>query len=92
MKLSRDEELFLRRWIYDEAHYLSEIGPAKRLQVEHRVTPADLAALIAAALPDPAEQEAAASDPPPGSPVWPWSGPAFRARLAEARAALGAGR
>lgn len=93
MKLSRDEELFLRHWIYDEAHYLNGVGPAKRLQVEHRVTPADLAALIAAAIPNPADQEAAASNPPPaGPPAWPWPGTTFQTRLAEARAALGVGR
>ena len=58
MKLSPDEELFLRWWIYDEAHYLEAQGPAKRLQVTHGVRPADLATLIAAGMPDPAEQAA----------------------------------
>ena len=42
MKLSRDEEIFLRHWIYDEAHYRDGTGPAKRLQREHRAIPADL--------------------------------------------------
>ena len=88
MKLSPDEESFLRHWIYDEAHFRGGVGPAKRLQVEHRIVPADLAALVAAAIPDPAEQERAASSPPTGVPTWPWSGDAFRMRLAEARSVL----
>jgi hypothetical protein len=89
MRLSLEEEAFLRRWMYDEVHYQDGVGPAKRLQVEHRVPPADLAAIIAAAIPDPAEQEAAGSAPPPGGlPNWPWPGDTLRLRLAEARAAL----
>jgi hypothetical protein len=88
MRLSRDEETFLRHWMYDEGRYRGGVGPAKRLQVERRVAPADLAALIAAAIPDPADQEAAASAPPPGEPTWPWGDDAFRHRLAEARAIL----
>ena len=88
MKLSHDEELFLRHWIYDEAHFRDGVGPAKRLQVEHRVAPADLATIIAAAIPDPKEQEQAASNPPPAIPTWPWRGDAFQARLAEARTVL----
>src|SRR5262245_522929 len=89
MKLFPDEELFLRHWIYDEAHYLNGVGPAKRLQVEHKVVPADLAAIIAAAIPDPQAQAEAASTPPSVSPPrWPWSGDAFQMRLAEARTLL----
>lgn len=89
MKLSRDEERFLRHWIYDEAHYQGGQGPAKRLQVRHGAIPADLAILIAAAIPDPAEQEAASLGPPPaGPPVWPWAENALRDRLNEARATL----
>ena len=34
MKLSRDEEVFLRHWMYDEVHYRDGQGPAKRLQLE----------------------------------------------------------
>ena len=65
-------------------------GDAKRLQVAHQVRPADLALLIAAAMPDPAEQLAAATAPAPAEPVrWPWSVEAFRHRLAEARRCLG---
>src|SRR5947209_15822652 len=45
MKLSPEEETFLRRWMYDEVHYQEGPGPAKRLQVAHRVPPADLAAI-----------------------------------------------
>ncbi len=86
MKLSRDEEVFLRHWMYDETHYRDGAGPAKQLQVQHRVPPADLATLIAAAIPDLAEQEAAGAGPPPAEfPWWPWSVEAFSQRLAEAR-------
>ena len=68
MELSRDEELFLRHWIYGEAHFLSG-GTAKRLQVEHHVAPANLAALIAAAIPDSAEQTEATTNPPATVPT-----------------------
>jgi hypothetical protein len=89
MRLSRDEEAFLRAWIYDEAHYQDGVGPAKRLQVQQGVKPADLAVLVAAALPDPAEQEAAGLGPPcTEAPAWPWTAETFRQRLAEARATL----
>jgi hypothetical protein len=89
MKLSRDEELFLRQWVYDEAHFRNGVGPAKRLQVEHRVVPADLAVLVAAAIPDPKDQEEAASNPPAAiAPRWPWEGDAFQTRLTEARTVL----
>jgi hypothetical protein len=90
MKLSRDEELFLRHWIYDEAHFRDGVGPPKRLQIEHRIIPADLATLIAAALPDPKDQAEAASTRPDAPARWPWSGNAFQARLDEARASLAA--
>ena len=89
MKLSPEEKGFLRRWVYDEAHYREGIGPAKRLQVQHGVTPADLAVIIAAAIPDPAEQEAMALEAAPEDrPAWPWSREVFQLRLAEARALL----
>jgi hypothetical protein len=92
MKLSRDEEVFLRHWMYDEVHYRDGQGPAKRLQLEHRAVPADLAVLVAAALPDPADQEAAGLGPPPVEPpTWPWSEQMLGARLSEARAVLFAG-
>lgn len=72
MKLSRDEEVFLRHWMYDEVHYEGGQGPAKRLQVRHHAVPADLAVLIAASMPDPSEQEAAGIGPPPDDPpTWP---------------------
>jgi hypothetical protein len=87
--LSPEEATFLRRWIYDEAHYAEGLGPAKRLQVEHCVCPADVALLIAAAMPDPADQESASFGPPPHeAPIWPWHDEAFEARLAEAKAVL----
>src|SRR5438128_2034878 len=89
MKLSRDEEIFLRYWMYDEAHYLEGQGPAKRLQLQHHAIPADLALLIAAAMPDPLEQEAAGHGPPPAEPpTWPWSEDTLTARLAAARQIL----
>lgn len=89
MKLSLEEEVFLRRWMYDEVHYEEGQGPAKRLQVENQAVPADLATLIAAAMPDLAEQEAAGMAPPPaGSLIWPWSPHSLQARVAEARSIL----
>lgn len=88
MKLSREEELFLRHWMYDEAHYEGGEGPAKVLQLRHRAIPAELAVVIAAAFPDLADQEAAALGPPAEPPIWPWSEDAFRTRVAEARALL----
>jgi hypothetical protein len=89
MRLSREEEVFLRHWMYDEVHYDEGQGPAKRLQVEHQAIPADLAILIAATMPNPADQEAAGLGPRPAEPpAWPWPGDALRLRLAEARAAL----
>jgi hypothetical protein len=94
MRLSPDEELFLRQWMYDEIHYQQGRGPAKQLQVEHRVIPADLATLIAAAIPDPGDQAAIGNGPPPAGPLpWPWeSDDAFHTRVAEARHALTSGR
>jgi hypothetical protein len=89
MKLYPDEELFLRHWMYDEVHYQDGQGPAKRLQLQHRAISADLATLVAAAIPDPADQEAAGLGPPPvEAPTWPWSEYALRTRLSEARSAL----
>jgi hypothetical protein len=88
MKLSPEEESFLRHWMYDETHYQAGLGPAKRLQLEHRVIPADLAVLIAAALPDPADQETSGLSQPPKPPTWPWSDQDFHARLAQARTTL----
>ena len=89
MSLSPDEEVFLCRWMCDETHYQDGRGPAKQLQLQYGATPADLAVLIAAALPDPAEQEAAGLGPPPAEPPrWPWSEDAYRTRLAEARTIL----
>ena len=89
MKLSPEEDVFLRHWMYDEVHYQEGPGAAKRLQVQHGAVPADLAVLIAAALPAPADQQAAGLGPPPAeAPTWPWSAEVFRARLTEARAWL----
>src|SRR3954469_1958610 len=89
LKLSSDEERFLRHWIHDEVHYQEGPGPAKRLQLQHRAIPADLAVLIAAAIPDPIDQEEMALGPPPFEPpTWPWSEEAWRKRVSEARAAL----
>jgi hypothetical protein len=92
MKLSRDEELFLRRWMYDEVHFQDGLGPAKRLQLTHRAIPADLAVLIAAAIPDPADQAAAGESRALDEPRWPWDcAESFRSRVEEARALLEAG-
>jgi hypothetical protein len=89
MNLSPEEEIFLRHWIYDEVHYREGRGPAKRLQLEHRVPPADLAILIAAAMCEPGEQEAAAAGPPPSEPpAWPWTDDVCAKRIAEARLLL----
>jgi hypothetical protein len=89
MRLSPEEERFLRHWIYDEEHYQDGTGPAKQLQLQRQAKPADLAILIAAAIPDPADQATATLIPTPADPVtWPWSEEAFRSRLAEARVFL----
>lgn len=89
MKLLPDEALFLRHWMYDELHYQDGPGPAKRLQVERGTIPADLALLIAAAMPDPADQEAAGlGPPPPEPPTWPWRGNDLLKRVDQARAIL----
>jgi hypothetical protein len=93
MNLSREEEKFLRRWMYDEVHYENGRGPAKELQLDHRALPADLAMLIAAAIPDPLDQEKAGFGPPSAEPVlWPWSETDLRARVGEAHAVLAARR
>jgi hypothetical protein len=90
MRLSPDEDAFLRHWMYEEVHYRDGPGPAKRLQREHHAVPADLGSIIAAAIPEPADQAAAGEGPPPAeSPVWPWSDEEWPARLAEARTILG---
>src|SRR5438045_1337075 len=89
MRLSREEETFLRHWMYDETHYQEGLGLAKRLQVQHRVAPADLATLVAAAFPDPLDQESIGLGPPPAEPpAWPWSAETFLRRLDDARATL----
>ncbi len=89
MKLSREEEIFLGHWMYEEMQYRAGPGPAKRLQFEHDVLSSDLAAVIAASIPLPAAQEAAGDGPPPAEPpIWPWFGEVFTSRLAEARTLL----
>ena len=89
MKLSPDEERFLRHWMFDEIHYQGAPGPAKRLQLKHRVVAADLALLIAATIPDAADQEQAGVGPPPVEPpTWPWSEDLWAKRISAARAAL----
>jgi hypothetical protein len=91
MKLSRDEDNFLRHWLFEEFHYERGAGPAKRLQLQHGVVPAELSVLVAAAIPDPAEQQAATLAPPKAPPHWPWTANDFQARLADAHAVLDAG-
>lgn len=89
ISLSREEELFLRHWMYDEMHYEQGRGAAKRLQIVHGVRPADLASMIAAAMPDPVEQGTAGNGPPPaGASVWPWSEDSWRHRMMEVRTIL----
>lgn len=88
MKLSRDEEIFLRHWMHDELGFRQAPGPAKQLQIEHRAIPADLGFVIAASIPDPIEQERAALSPPSEAPIWPWTETGLRARVAEARELL----
>jgi hypothetical protein len=91
MKLSREEEIFLRHWIHDEWHFREGTGPAKRLQVAHEVRPFELALIIAASMTEPGEQESAAEGPPPAEPpVWPWPGDSCVRRVEEARELLGA--
>ena len=88
MKLSSEEEQFLRHWMHDEVHYQDGQGRAKHLQLLHHAIPADLATLIAAAIPNPEDQQAVALASPPDVPLsWPWSDERF-ARLAEARSIL----
>jgi hypothetical protein len=87
MKLSPEEELFLRRWMHDEVHFREGPGPAKQLQVQNGAIPADLAVLIAAAIPNPELQLQYSEGPFPASPPrWPWSDAHILAeRIAEAR-------
>ena len=75
--------------MHEELSYHDGPGPAKRLQFEHGVVSADIAALIAAAVPVPADQEAAARAPlPEGAPIWPWSAQSFQERLLQAQRLL----
>ena len=71
--------------MYEEAHFREGPGPAKDLQLHHKLKPADLATLIAAAFPELGEQESAGIGPPPSEPAtWSWSARTFQARLREA--------
>src|SRR4029077_1989128 len=89
LTLSPEEELFLRQWMFDEVHFEEGQGPAKLLQVAQGVRPAELSLLIAAALPDPAAQQAAVSGATRSAcPTWPWSAQSFQDRLGEAQALL----
>ena len=78
--------------MYDEIHFQEGVGPAKQLQLLHGVAPADFAAIIAAAIPDPIEQEKAGESlQTPDMVVWPWTEATWFARLAEAYSLLGVG-
>ncbi len=89
LTLSPEERFFLRQWMFAEVHFEEGQGPAKRLQVAQGVRPAELSLLIAAALPDPAEQQAAVSGATRSAcPTWPWSARSFQDRLEEAQAIL----
>jgi hypothetical protein len=91
MRLSPDEDYYLRHWMHEEMRYRDGPGLAKRLQFDHGVRSADLAALIAAAFSTPADQEAAGLGPPPEeAPHWPWSSESFQNRLQEAHRLLAA--
>lgn len=92
MDLTAKEEQFLQAWMHDELHFREGTGPAKRLQREHLVKPADLAVLIAAWLPDPDEQFRLAEAVMPQSHLeWPWaSREEFERRLCQAKAMSGA--
>lgn len=85
MKLSLEEQAFLKQWMYDENHFMEGQGPAKRLQIAHGVRPGDLGLLVAAAIPDPAEQQAAAETPLKSAVAWPWTEDELSNRLLEAR-------
>jgi hypothetical protein len=75
--------------MFDEVQFEEGQGPAKRQQVAQEVRPAELSLLIAAALPDPADQEAAVARASPSAcPTWPWSVQSFQDRLGEAQAIL----
>ncbi len=85
MRLYPEEETFLQHWMYEETHFRDGPGPAKHLQLHHKLKPADLATLIAAAFPELGEQESAGTGPPPPDPpVWPWSPEELTTRLGEA--------
>src|SRR5262245_30501178 len=88
LHLTPEEVAFLRQCMHDEVHFQEGRGPAKQLQLDHRVLPGELAEIIVAAIPRPADQLAASGAPPAEPPVWTWSEEGFRARLAEARAVL----
>ncbi len=89
LRLSPDEEEFLRRWIYDEAHYDSGTGQEKLLQLENTAIAAELGLLIAAGMPDPKAQLAASLEPPSARQItWPWTKEQLRVRVEEARAVL----
>lgn len=89
MKLSPDEERFLRHWIFDEAHYEDGPGVAKHLQLANGAIASDIASLIAAGIPDVDIQKTAASTPPTvARPAWPWTEQSLQTRLSEAREIL----
>ena len=89
MKLSHEEDNFLRHWIHDEAHYEEEVGCGQAPSGPALYRPGGPRNYYPAAIPDLNEQEAAAFGPPPVEPpVWPWSDESFRSRLDEAKGTL----
>ena len=93
MKLSHEEDIFLRHWIYDEVHFHEGTGPAKRLQVAHKIPPANLALIIAAALTEAGAQEADGRwSAAHGIAGWPWPEDSCARRIEEARQLLGSPR
>jgi hypothetical protein len=76
MKLSPKQENFLKHWMYEELHFRDKslARPAKELQRQQPVVPAQIAAIIAAWMPDPIEQDKVLQGPPPETPPeWPWA-------------------
>ena len=96
MKLSPKEENFLKHWMHDEFHFRDQSLPrvAKKLQRESSVTPAELADIIIAWMPDTQEQARVyEGTAPPTSPEWPWvSRQEFDELLSKARTVVAAAR
>jgi len=87
MKLSREEEGFLRHWMYDKTHYQDGPGPAKQFCIEQPLL------TWPPSLPLPSPTWTTRKLPASGPrlmipPMWPWIGDTLRTRIFEAQAAL----